>query len=169
MVCARCEQDYLRTFTVAKTGDSGLVCDECDALWLAGVDLPYPGWADRSTYMQERGLSRDDLTVGSKTGEEPPFSNVRVRRMLHDRAHKPAPDEPAWGEIGGIRCPYCNGHLLDAEIPSGVRFSFCLNCEALWPDGVALTPTWPTCLADFLDDHQATWDDVTNLGRRREA
>lgn len=168
MVCPRCEQDYLCTFEVPQTDESGLVCRDCDALWLAGVDFPYPGWADRSVFMEERDLKWGDLIVGPKTGEDPPPANVRVRRRLPSRPDKPAPNEPPWGEVGGVICPYCRGNLINAELPPGLKFSFCSNCESVWPHGAPLSPISPTWLAQFLDDHNATWDEVSNLGRRRE-
>lgn len=169
MICPRCEQDYLSTFAVPSTGESGLICPECDALWPADIDLPFPGFVGRRAFRKERGLENGDIVVGPRTGETRPPANVRIRRRLPSRPHKPAPNEPPWGEVGGIRCPYCEGSLLNAEIPPGVRFTFCESCESLWPEGEPLTPRWPTCLADFLDDHHATWDDVSNLGRRRDA
>jgi hypothetical protein len=146
------------------------MCRECEILWIAGLDLPYPGYKYMVQFMDERGLLNwKDILVDSSTRDGPPPSDVRILRRAPFRKHKPAAHEPPWGEVGGVLCPYCQGNLLDAEIPPGVKFSFCDSCEALWPAGTPLTPTWPTCLADYLDEHHATWDDVTNLGRRREA
>jgi hypothetical protein len=168
VVCPRCEQDYLGQFSVPKTGETGLLCPECDALWIAGVDLPFPGYTHLDEFLEERGLHWKDMVDGPSTREGPPPADVRVLRRLSSRPHKPAPNEPPWGEVGGIPCPWCEGSLLNAELPPGLRFTFCESCESLWPQGVLLTPKAPTCLADYLDDHHATWDEVSNLGRRRE-
>jgi len=167
--CPDCHQDYLELFSVSRTGESGVVCPECDALWIAGENLPPPGHTRRGIYSAERGLGPGEFLLGPSTGDGPLPPDVRVLRRLPFRPRKLAPNEPPWGEVGGILCPYCNGNLLNAEIPPGVRFSFCDVCESLWPDGVPLDPIAPTCLADYLDLNNATWDEVSNLGRRREA
>lgn len=163
MVCPRCEQDYLRTLSVTKTGDSGLVCDECDALWLADVDFPYPGWGDRSTFMEEHDLERDDVSIGPKTGEDPPPADVHIHRRV----------QPEWsgqplvyvvGDMGKPRtpCAYCPDGLLVAAVlrHSGERFFYCKNCEAVWPKTEVAATQPPTFLDPFLRSHDAEWTDV---------
>jgi transposase-like protein len=166
MVCPRCEQDYLRTFALPESGDSGLVCDECDALWLAGVDFPYPGWADRSTYMEERDLGRGDLVIGPKTGEDPPPEGVNIRRRVQPRwsgqaslyviGHMGTPHTP---------CAYCpEGNVVKARLRGREDlFYYCPNCEAVWPTTESVAEQPPTFLDPYLASRNADWTEVEKV------
>lgn len=163
MVCPRCEQDYLRTFVLPPTIVTGLVCPDCDAVWLVGADLPYPGWADRSILTEEHGLDWHDMVLGPSTGQDAPPADVHIRRRVQPR-WSGQPLVYVIGDMGKPRtpCAYCpDGLLVGARLRStGERFFYCKNCEAVWPKTEVVATQSPTFLDPYLRSHDAEWTDV---------
>ena len=65
MICPRCAQGEVLRVRVNVTEETACICDECDALWHAGVDISNETWVDFGTYMQQlnhRGIW-DELEV----------------------------------------------------------------------------------------------------------
>ena len=164
MVCPRCEQDYLCTFALPQTDESGLVCPDCDAVWPTDADVPYPGWADRSIFTEERGLEWGDMVVGPKTGEDPPPEGVNIHRRVRPRSGQRF--VYVVGDMGEPRtpCAYCpSGNLVNAVLQTaGEKFLYCANCEAVWPTRDAVLKRPPMFLDTYLGSRNAEWAEVAD-------
>jgi hypothetical protein len=79
LVCPRCGQGWVIPMVVEETGEEIQVCDECDAIWPAGVKPQVPGFEDLSEYLQSRGL--DPITAPLRQ-RDPGLSREMARNFL---------------------------------------------------------------------------------------
>lgn len=56
MWCPRCDQGEIVKAKILATGESVRVCQECDALWTAGVEIQNDNFIDFSTFAKSKGL-----------------------------------------------------------------------------------------------------------------
>lgn len=57
--CPRCGQDWLREIWFVHLGGTAAHCEECDAIWLAGVAISKTTFSDRGTYLMAYGRPPD--------------------------------------------------------------------------------------------------------------
>jgi len=160
--CPDCEQDDLRHFSIPTRGEIGLCCPECDATWVVGRLLPYPGHDRIRSYIRGQGLDWDDVELGPSTQEVPAPEGVTIHRPVRPRSEQGF--VYVVGDIGKPRTPsaYCpEGNLRDAVLqPSGETLLYCVNCEAVWPTREAVLHQPPTFLDSYLQARDAEWGDV---------
>jgi hypothetical protein len=164
--CPDCEQEDLRHFSIPSRDEVGVCCPECDAMWIAGRLLPFPGHDRISWYLNRLGLGWDEVELGPSTEQVPALEGVIVNFRVRPESAQPL--IYVVGDTGQPRtpCAYCpSGYLVDAVLqPTGEGFVYCVNCEAVWTtrDPVAEQP--PTFLGTYLQARNAEWSDVTNAG-----
>lgn len=56
MICPRCEQGNILKANIIATGQPLMVCNECEATWLAADLIGPSGFVDFGTYMESLGL-----------------------------------------------------------------------------------------------------------------
>ncbi len=54
--CPRCEQGAVSAYRVVVTDETLQVCDECEAVWLPGVDPSPTGFTNLEDELARRGL-----------------------------------------------------------------------------------------------------------------
>lgn len=54
--CPRCGQGVLFVATIKKTGETIVVCDECEALWTDGQEPALDGFQDLATVLRSKGI-----------------------------------------------------------------------------------------------------------------
>jgi len=55
--CPRCGQGVLCIAKIKKTGESIVVCDECEALWTEGQEPTGGGFQDLVTFLRSKGIN----------------------------------------------------------------------------------------------------------------
>jgi uncharacterized Zn finger protein len=59
MLCPRCGQGQVVIKRVHSTGEVIRICDECEAVWPAGIDIGVERFIQFDRYMSERGLDAE--------------------------------------------------------------------------------------------------------------
>jgi len=162
--CPDCEQDDLRHFSIPSRDEVGVWCPECDAMWVAGRLLPFPGHDRINSYVQRKGLHWEDVELGPSTDEVPPPEGLNIHRRVRPRYERPRVFVVGDTALPRTPCAYCpSGYLVDAVLRAGeVKFLYCANCEAVWPSKEAVLKQPPTFLDSYLQSRHAEWTDVVD-------
>jgi uncharacterized Zn finger protein len=55
--CPMCAQGVITVYRVRASGETIQVCDECESVWEADVELPAPATTTVERFLDERGLT----------------------------------------------------------------------------------------------------------------
>lgn len=167
MVCPDCEQDDLKHFSIPSRNDVGVWCPECDAMWVAGRLLPFPGHDRIGSYVENQGVDWADVELGPSTDESPAPEGLIIHRRVGLRYERPQVYVVGDTSIRRTPCTYCpRGYLRDAVLQiNGVEFLYCPNCEAVWPSREAVLSQPPTFLHTYLESHNAEWTAIAHVPR----
>jgi hypothetical protein len=162
--CPDCAQDDLEHFGIPSRDEIGVCCPECDAMWVAGRLLPFPGHDRIGAYVEREGLDWDDIELGPSTEQVPAPEGLIIHRKVRPRSEQRLVF--VVGDTGKPRipCTYCpSGNLVDAVLQATrERFLYCANCEAVWLSKEAVLEQPPTFLDTYLESRNAEWTDVVN-------
>lgn len=88
MECPDCEQEDLRHFRIPTRDEIGVCCPECDAMWVAGRLLPFPGHDRINWYIHRQGLDWDDVDLGPSTEQVPAPKGLNIHRPVRPRSEQ---------------------------------------------------------------------------------